>query len=350
MNEKDFLKILGKTDSKYIEEASPTLKPRKKRTHIVWLSAAACIGSVIITAVAFHTGIFYKPSDGYIYTQKPSVGTHESNKTNSNTDKTDTKPNKDTDKIPEQSAKWPIKRVPAESSAEKVPVPKWEDLTLAQKYPTVQINDMEFSGQNAKLTKQTVGRELADVTATGFIGEAEKKADATAYAVIGIDERCAAAIKFDGSEEYYVYINSYYLPSTLGEFTDALSLEENIEFGAASYSYFENGAYKNIEFNDLDDSVIWDMLLSDRDAKSIDNYDSHDFTAEMTVGVSIPLLGYENIALSVTEDGYLITNILNTGKAFFIGKEKTEKFTDYVIDNCTGYEIVYVSDGEEIPE
>ena len=53
---------------------------------------------------------------------------------------------------------------------------------------------------------------------------------------------------------------------------------------------------KNIEFNDLDDSVIWDMLLSDRDAKSIDNYDSHDFTAEMTVGVSIPLLGYENIA------------------------------------------------------
>lgn len=29
MNEKDFLKILGKTDSKYIEEASPTLKPRK---------------------------------------------------------------------------------------------------------------------------------------------------------------------------------------------------------------------------------------------------------------------------------------------------------------------------------
>ena len=41
MNEKELLETLGKIDSKYIDEASPMLNVSKKRTRIVWLSAAA---------------------------------------------------------------------------------------------------------------------------------------------------------------------------------------------------------------------------------------------------------------------------------------------------------------------
>ena len=317
MNEKNFLKALGRIDSKYINEASPTLNISKRRTHIVWISAAACFSAIIITAVLLHNKIFSKTTD--IQTPKPPASTQESN-TNSDGGNAEIKPYENTD----QTAKWPIKKIPPESSEEKAPVPKWENLTLPQKYPSAQINELKFSGRNAKLSEQKVGRELAKVTAIGFIGDTEKTADATAYSISGIDERCAAALKFENSEEFYVYINSYYVPSTLGEFIDALALEENISFGSASYGYFENGSYKNIEFTGLNDSVIWDLLLSDRSIKAIDNYDSHNFIASMSVSVNIPILGYENIALSVTEDGYLITNILDTGKAFFIGKEKTE--------------------------
>ena len=54
------------------------------------------------------------------------------------------------------------------------------------------------------------------------------------------------------------------------------------------------------------------------------------------------MLGYENISLGVTENGYLTTNILNTGKAFFIGAEKAQMFMDYVIENCEGYDIIYI--------
>ena len=65
----------------------------------------------------------------------------------------------------------------------------------------------------------------------------------------------------------------------------------------------------------------------------------------MNVSVNVPMLGYENINLGFTEDGYIITNILDTGKAFFIGKDKTEVFKNYVINNCQGKKLIYVYDG-----
>ena len=62
----------------------------------------------------------------------------------------------------------------------------------------------------------------------------------------------------------------------------------------------------------------------------------------MEISVDIPILGYRNISCSLTEEGYLVTNILDTGKAFFIGKEKVQEFVNYIIANYEGYRIVYV--------
>ena len=68
----------------------------------------------------------------------------------------------------------------------------------------------------------------------------------------------------------------------------------------------------------------------------------------ISVSINIELLGYENISLTVTEDGYLTTNILDTGKAFFIGKEKAEEFYGYVRENCEGTEkITYIVNSSE---
>ena len=92
------------------------------------------------------------------------------------------------------------------------------------------------------------------------------------------------------------------------------------------------------------------MLLDDLTAKNVDNYDSMNFFNKMSINVFIPVLGYENISLSVTEDGYITTNILDTGKAFYIGEDKTDMFIEYVLNNCQGYEIIYIQDDEGIPE
>ena len=85
--------------------------------------------------------------------------------------------------------------------------------------------------------------------------------------------------------------------------------------------------------------MVWEMLFSDRNLKNVKDYDSMNFGKELiSVSINIELLGYENISLTVTEDGYLTTNILDTGKAFFIGKEKAENFAEYVSENCKAVE------------
>ena len=50
--------------------------------------------------------------------------------------------------------------------------------------------------------------------------------------------------------------------------------------------------------------------------------------------ISLSLLGYENISISVTRDGYITTNILDTGKAFYIGKNAAENFLSYLDKEC----------------
>ena len=71
----------------------------------------------------------------------------------------------------------------------------------------------------------------------------------------------------------------------------------------------------------------------------------------MSVSVSIPVLGYENIGLWVNRSGWMGTNILESGKYFFLGTEQIDRFMDYVLEHCEGYEIRYTEgDGAEIPE
>ena len=69
-----------------------------------------------------------------------------------------------------------------------------------------------------------------------------------------------------------------------------------------------------------------------------------------TFTVDVPLLGYKNISLGVTEDGYIVTNILDTGKAFYIGKDKTEAFIKYVESECKGEVLPKENGDEAVPE
>lgn len=161
--------------------------------------------------------------------------------------------------------------------------------------------------------------------------------------------------KFEGESDYYVYVNSHYKPATLGEFMDDLRLKENTYFGTIHYNYWEKNAegnkeYKHIEFYNVDNSMIWQMLFDNRNLENIysDNdigkYTSEKFSQNISIGVNIKLLGYENISVSLTDKGYLLTNILDTGKGFYIGEDKVQEFLNYIKENYDGYEIIYIDE------
>lgn len=233
-------------------------------------------------------------------------------------------------------------------------MPDWEELDINQKYPYILVDGVEFTSRDNISPNYIQDMLFSGVEASGIdmLSGVTHKTTTDIYEIQGISQDCAVAVSFpEVSDEFYVYINSEYSPDTLEQFVNDLNLRENMLFGSVWYSYEkESGEYATVEFTGLEDYVVWDMLLDDLTAKNVDNYDSMNFFNKMSISVFIPVLGYENISLSVTEDGYITTNILDTGKAFYIGEEKTDMFIEYVLNNCQGYEIIYVQDDEGIPE
>ena len=261
----------------------------------------------------------------------------------------------------QSSSPWPVKKVPGanpgiynengeDSSNEFLEQPHWDDLSISSQYALLEWEGRSYNGTSAVVSQDKIdyvlGREV--LSGQDVYAEVLHEREGDVFAVSGIAPQCAVAVELEGT--YYVYRTSEYVPDTLGDLIEDLNLHENIQFGSVWYEYQKkNGEYASIEFTDLPQNIVWEMLLRDETLANVEHYDQMQFSSIMSISVNIPLIGYENIALSVTEEGYVTTNILDTGKAFFIGAEKVQKFVDYVLENCQGYEIVYTG-VEEIPE
>lgn len=248
---------------------------------------------------------------------------------------------------------WPIKRIPITQSTENgASIPEWEDLGISQQYSELIFKSKTYYGTIWKIDKDKLGSSVGTETLSGQDNYTEeiKHEDGTIYSIKDIATECAVAIKFNGDKDYYVYRNSSYKPNTLGQLIHDLDLHNNMSFGSVWYDYQkDNGEYATIEFVNLQNHIVWDMLLSDENTTNVKDFDSMQFNSIMSVSVNIPVLGYENISLSVTDNGYLTTNILDTGKAFYIGEDKVNTFVNYILKNCEGYEIVY-ADTEDVGE
>ena len=255
-----------------------------------------------------------------------------------------------------KESRWKTKEIYVNSLTEKITdatdiavIPRWEELTIYQQFSNVRYNESNYDCWQGKVPTEMIGENLGIATLSGY-DEYSKNTytkNGTIYTIKNISKECAIAIQLDGTNEYYSYVNSYYRPETLGEFIEDLNLKEIISFGSIWYDdvYTDeegNTHYDNIEFPEVDDETIWKMLFSNTSVENVHNDSSWYGDTVMSVSVDIPILGYKNISCSVTENGYLETNILDTGKTFYIGKDKVQEFVNYILDNYEGYKIVYV--------
>lgn len=319
MNKETFSRAMGELDDKYINEA---IQYRKKKTRwIPMVAAAACICLIAGSVV----GVSYK-------NEHP----------------------------------WPMKTVATVdsapvASAEVDMIPHWEDMPIYQQFHDIVFNDISYSARRGNVPTDRLGESLCTVTARGWdeyadiAGEdANRYISAELFTISKINPECAIAVRYEGIDTVYACVNSYYRPETLGQFIEDLNLLEEISFGTVYYEWRSpSGRRATIWFDDVDDQLIKDYLLTEADAENVyDESALHTIPRKiMGASVNIPLLGYQNISLSVQEDGYIKTNILDTGKLFYIGEDKTQAFVDYVTDHCEGYEPVTVYDTAiEVPE
>lgn len=261
---------------------------------------------------------------------------------------------------------FPVKFVRAREMAVSEPVtylaeiPRWDTLPIYGQYNTIEWNESTYNSHSAELPANRIGEFLGETTANGwddyaaFDGEnGERQIGAKLYAVTKLSTECVIAVQYEGTDTWYAFSNSDYRPETLGQFMEDLNMKEEVVFGTVHYSFFNSfNDYISIQFENVDNQLVRDMLLSDGAAQEV--YNELELFKQpkriMGISVDIPLLGIENISLSVQEDGYIMTNILATGKLFYIGEEKTQSFVDFVLNECDGYETIYLYKEEPVPE
>ena len=342
---------IGGIDDKFIDEAAQPA--RKKAVIIRWCAAAAgfCVIAGLTAAVWISSG-----ANGIFLSKESNSAGEALEGTLSEEYDGDYKANGTADTAPNDNEAFTedfAGTQPSISSSQDIyEVPRWDDMTVTQKFPYLSFNGYEYSTADRTVPEENAGKKITSATLTGtdrYTGKTYA-INADIYEITGISKNCAVSLKFEGYDELYVCRNSGYRPETLGQLTDDLNLHKTLTFGKAYATIQKDkNSYAQTEYSGLDGEKVWEMLFSDRNLKNVKDYDSMNFGKELiSVSINIELLGYENISLTVTGDGYLTTNILDTGKAFFIGKEKAENFAEYVRENCEGTEkITYTVNSSE---
>ena len=328
MNNKDLLKAIGDIDDRYLSEIND-LEENQNKSRIELINMKKRILKYVLASVCVIMIALIGISKSNLFNLK----------------------NNTTNNIKE----WKIKEVYIDREVEDIYaiIPKWEEMSLGEQFYEVQYNNEKYVSKKTKISIDKIEKNIGTSIFTGHDSytNSDYNKIGNLYKIKNLSQKCVIAVQFENDNDYYVYANVLYKPETLREFMEDLKLKEIVSFGKIRYNYWNSDSdgkmkYETIEFNDEDDTVIWEMLFSNLDLENIytDNgkYRSDKYGTSIEISVDIELLGYENISVELTDKGYLITNILDSGKAFYIGEEKVKEFLDYIMEKYDGYKIVYV--------
>lgn len=308
-NERMLSAILEQNRLTHNGKGKVSVMSKAKSKMAVWLPIAACL--VVLVAVAGIVGL------GPRMTQKEKT--------------------------------WPKKHITRDASQENElagPITKdtWANTGNAGRYITLQYSGIDYRTCTLAIRPEDKGNALGNAVVTGqdpFSLEIHNM-DVEVFEIQGVDPKCAVAVHFTeadssvkGQTYVYAYMNTDYTPATLGEFIKDLGLEKHLNIGLA-YKYQQG--QDTIVFENVEEAKVLELLQANESVANVP--DTNPGRKVMSIGVDYLGKGM-NKGIVLTEDGYLWTNILETGKYFYIGKDNVDEFADYVTENYDGYIYIY---------
>ncbi len=300
-------------------------KQRAKRKRIMQVSTAAIC---LVLAVGISYGL---NRDKWVRTQQAGDTTTNETGITATTCPLTTK--KATDNLTEDVQPT---QPTTKNDLECVVMPHWDDLYISEKFREIKLGDITYSSQVNEIDEEHLLSFISEEKMSGYDIYEDKTyyENGRIYSIEHINPKCAVAVQIGEDKAYYIFVNYMYEPKTLGDFINDIDLKNTVVFGEAydeSYEFTETySKYTTKIYENFDDSIIWDILLSDTTVKNTEYNHPYD---RIGISTNLPILGYKNISFSVTTDGYIITNILNTQKCFFVGKDKTDAFAEYLEKN-----------------
>lgn len=228
-----------------------------------------------------------------------------------------------TGREPTNSNTVPTEQHTEGDGSEAVIIPRWDERTLSTQFMEFDLNGIDYNTKDHIIEGYHIGDILGTVTMEGQDVYEDKihSINAEVFSINDISSECTVAVKFNGYDNYYVYINREYSPATLGELVDALKLNDTISFGALTPD-------SRTFVTDYDKSLISGLLNEYRDCST--QFDDISHRRLFSVSASVDMLGINNKSFAITEDGYITTNIMERGYAFYIGTDKAQEIADRI--------------------
>ena len=181
--------------------------------------------------------------------------------------------------------------------------------------------------------------------------------DVEIHAINGVSEAYAVAVK--SGSEYWMYVNTMYVPATLGDFIDDLGMRDQLSIGDYYYRHGLKTQYSGIvQFIGAGADKLWNTVFAKTAAPR------HDGPIDGTVWVTLRFYtqlnekiraGVLNHSITVTKDGYLCVDIF-AGDAilsykFDVGTDAAQSLVDALLEGYSnreyeGYELNDVTNEE----
>jgi len=215
---------------------------------------------------------------------------------------------------------------------------RWEDRTIWEQYTVLQFEGREYRTRAREINVHMLDKVLGTGTAQGYDSYEDQiyTADFTVYSIRGVPARHLVAVDLDGS--YYVYISgNEIMPQTFGTFLDLYNLSEYLSL--TRFTEYEDYESKGTYILERDDH-IWKLLSECREAKPHEDKESWIFEKrnEIKFTITSDPLGIYKKEFSVTQDGFVSTNIMEYHYIYFIGEENANAIISYVKQNAAAAE------------
>ncbi|MBR6366072.1 MAG: hypothetical protein IKS10_08275 [Lachnospiraceae bacterium] len=316
MKNEEFYEILGDLDAELVEEAEKTFVTKKS---VKWLPIAVGAAAAVLLFVG---GFFLFKHLGGSQSGPTLIVKH----------------------ISPQDADGRN----ASQQTEIYRVPHWEEMEDTQRYSVVEYNGTEYTTKLILVHTENVGVKLGDGRVSGADQYAEQTHElpVAIYAIRGIAPKIGVCIAFpDAPDRYFGYVSQTFVPKDLQEFIDTMSLHETLTTGLV-YMH-ERAAEGQVVYEDVPTSLVWDILFADTSVTCETKLP--EGKKLLSISTNVNVIGVHNLAITLTEDGWLWTNVPDyVPKAFYIGQECVQRFRQEVEKNYQGYCYIYdfVEDGK----
>ncbi len=227
--------------------------------------------------------------------------------------------------IPEGRYRYPV-------SGETALAWPWEYKTPTERWEGMTLDGKAYRTRAREIGEALLGEALGVCSAGGYdiYTETSYSEAFEVRAIRGVDPEALVAVDLEGT--WVVFLREELpIPATLGDWMDACSLPETVSL--AQFSTVEGYQTTGWYLADSDEE-LWQILSTCRSAPgSLDDWGLGD-RSRISFTVSSEALGVYKKVLSVTEDGYLLTNLMEYGYVYKIGEDAARQIIRSATEHC----------------